>query len=165
MLSNCNRNFRGQPFGWNLLFFGLKVLTFTGKYLFWNRPWLWYYKYQLSHALARYEPSNDQNLIHRHIGRHCINYVPVLALFTIIFLVEALLLLSKLKIVLFCFAYPSLFEVQNPHALILNIEGATDCYRLKSQSKRKEAYLHRITVTFLVWKNIIFQNITTKLDK
>ena len=44
----------------------------------------------LSHLNTINERSNDQKLIHRHIGRHCINYELVLALFTDIFLVVAL---------------------------------------------------------------------------
>ena len=44
----------------------------------------------LSHLNTMNEPYNDLRPIHRHLGRHCSNYVLVLALFTDIFLVEAL---------------------------------------------------------------------------
>ena len=51
----------------------------------------------LSHLNARQERSNDRNLIHRHIGRRCINYVLVFALFAIIFLVEGPLIVFKIQ--------------------------------------------------------------------
>ena len=43
----------------------------------------------LSHLNTRNQSYIDLRLIHRHRDRHCIKYVHVFALFTIIFLVEA----------------------------------------------------------------------------
>ena len=129
----------------------------------------------LSHALGRYEQSNDQNLIYRHRGNYCTNCVLVFAFFTIILLVFTSTTNFYRNLQKIFFRSTSIrkchmcLKTNRVHFVVAQFHSKkamiqSPCFDIEywgsygpfHLSGAKWKYLHRITITFLIFNRIIF---------